>query len=226
MDEIYESPWLGHSYISGTPEVLKNREMFDVYGITHLLVSQKDYDALDKKYFRNMTFIGRYQANSGNLLLLKNMNVWPKSYLLDSSVMEIKSKQKICNVKGGVCNDYSYWLKHRLEDDSKITGSSGSYAVELPAASTERVFITSKLYRPEWIALSGETKLKVFKMNGGLLGVIIPPNISHFIILYNDKIRGRLMVLSILTILSVLALIFLTYLSSKRRAQSPSATIF
>ena len=210
MDDIYQSTWLGHGYLSGNREVLQNREMFDIYGITHLLLTQKDFDAIDKKNLNGMNLISDFPANSGRLFLLENSTVWPKAFLMNNAFLKNVNKNRKCKIYGGVCNDYSDWSGFRLNDNIEISGANGLYDVKLEPKSEERIFVATKLYRSEWIAYANQSKLEVFKTDGGLLGVKVPKNIDSFQLKYNPYSRKLLLAISISTFfLTILLIVFL-----------------
>jgi hypothetical protein len=232
MDLISKSPYLGYGWIPGHPDILKNTSMLNVFGINMILAATNqspsdikiaDYaknpgiseDEMIRRYVlldKRQIILNNYPNSSKeslNVSLYKNQDAWPKSFLMDPVVLEIDIKDKACDYDGVICTDFTKWKEYLLHDSVSVSGKNGSYTVKITPASVEKLFVTSKLYRDEWRAYSDLIPLKVEKIGGALVGVMIPPNVGEIQLIFQPTTRYYLLAVSLFSLLmAFLALFF------------------
>jgi hypothetical protein len=209
MDLIGKSLSLGHGWIPGNPDILLNREMLNVFGVDLVLVPEEEFNS---KAFSasNMGFsyFGRYTTSSGIVHLLKNPDAWPDAFLMSMDVLSAQAISRGCNYPGAICGDFSTWPTHRLHGKVEMSGSDGAYAIRLDASPETRLFVTSKLYRPEWEVRSETGDLQVMKVGEALTGVVVPPNVDGFTLTFTPTVRRVLWWVSVSTFALLVLSIF------------------
>jgi uncharacterized membrane protein YfhO len=126
---------------------------------------------------------------------------------MSMDIMHIRALQRACAYPGAICGDFSDWHKYLLDDKVKMSGEHGTYAIQVKASATPRLFVTSKLYRPEWVAKSQTRALEVVKVGGALTGVIIPPYVENLTLTFRPVTRLVLWGMSAVTFVLLLLLI-------------------
>ena len=190
MDSIGKSLSLGHGWIPGNVDILLNREMLNVFGIDLILVTSKDFESEIFASLRGrFTHLGQYETSSGTVHLLKNPDAWPDAFLMSMDVMNVQAIQRACVYPGAICGDFSGWHKHLLGDKVKMSGEHGAYSIQVEASPTPRLFVTSKLYRPEWEVRSEMQALQVVKVGEALTGVVVPPDVENFTLTFKPAAR-------------------------------------
>lgn len=233
MDTIAQSMFLGHGWIRGYYDIISNKSMLDVFGI-HLVI------ALDTELGDNLKLLNKRQSkfmldrfginiskpvdnlellderqskfngNPQKALLYRNNSAWPQAFLMDPLIVNIKER-RACAYEGAVCRDFSDWKNYRLDDKLNMDGKDGSYIINLSPSKSERLFVTSKLYRPEWVALNGEgLLLSTEKVGGTLLGVHVPLGLREFTLEFRPRTRITLWVISIISLIVVVLTILLS----------------
>lgn len=215
MDLIGKSLSLGHGFIPGDLSILLNREMINVFGINLILINSKDFESeIIASLMGRFTHFGQYETASGTVHLLKNPDAWPDAFMMSTDVMSVQAIQRSCVYPGAICSDFSGWQKHLLSDKVKISGENGAYSVQVEASPTPRLFVTSKLYRPEWEVKSEMRALQVVKVGEALIGVIVPPYLENFTLTFRPAMRLVLRGVSLFALV-LLVLLILGYRLAK-----------
>jgi hypothetical protein len=190
MDLIARSVSLGHGLIPGYKDILINGQMLNVFGVNLIFMSSDVYESLSSSHVnKNFILIGSYLTSSGTVHLLRNKDAWPEAFLMSMDVINLQTIKRVCNYQGAICGDYTEWPKFLLEDEVRVYGRDGDYSYQIEPSLNTRLFVTSKLYRPEWEARSGPLQLQVIKVGEALTGVVVPNNVSSFTLTYVSTIR-------------------------------------
>jgi hypothetical protein len=218
MDLISPSSVLGHGSIAGYPDLLKNRNMLNVFGIDMVLVKSEVFD-MNFTEANHFSLLGSSQLKvdreNTKISLYKNNTAWPDGFLMNPEIILIDSEMRNCKYKGAICKNFEEWSNYLLHDPVKMKGSDGLYKVELSRSNEPRLFVTPKLYRDEWNAYSEQKNLKVEKIGGALVSVLIPADIDKFTLEFKPKSRIALRLISIFTL--IIMIMSVTFLLIKLR---------
>ncbi len=210
MDLIGKSISLGHGWIPGNLEILKNHEMLNVFGVSLILVTSQEMESeIFSDLKEQFAYLGKYETSSGSVYLLKNLSKWPEAFMMSMGVLDLNPNQRACIYSGAICDDFTNWQNYLLLDKVKISGDNGIYNINLESSPITRLFVTSKLYRSEWKVSSSNKALEVIKVGGSLVGVVVPPNVDKFSLRFEPTMRIKLRYLSMATF--VVLLIFIVY---------------
>ena len=231
MDTVAQSLCLGHGWIPGHPDIVTNKSMLDVFGINLVLGLESELG--DLKLLQNderSLMLSRfgiqlknppdglellderqslYDGTLKKVLLYRNPAAWPQAFLMDPAITRLK-EQRACGYTGAICRDFSDWKEYRLFDVVDMTGEDGRYSIKLSPSKRERLFVTSKLYRPEWVAINSEgILLPTEQLGGALLGVHVLPGERGFTLEFRPIFRYFLWIISIISlIITVLMILF------------------
>lgn len=217
MDLVAQSAALGHGWIPGHQAIVRNRSMLNVFGINMLLVMTKEppanWPVLEEELRDKFEFVDEGQINregkSVSISLYRNNTAWPDGFLMDPAILNLSEKRndpgsdKGCDYSGAICRNFSEWTSYILEGSVSINGKDGAYIVHVPPAASSRLFVTSKFYRPEWLAFTGESSLQVKKVGGALIGVLVPPGVNEFTLEFRPVVRKILWYLSLAALVTV-----------------------
>ncbi len=225
MDTLGQSHVFGHGQIQGHYDILSNKSMLDVFGINLVMALDSELgDNLKQLHEHQSKFMleifgihirskpvnnlvllgehqGRFEDSSHKILLYRNDSAWPQAFLMNPEVTDLEER-RVCSYNGAICRDFSEWQDYRLKGEVTMEGKDGRYIIRISPSDKERLFVTSKLYRPEWVALDDRgLPLSTEQVGGTLLGVRVPPGLRTFILEFRPLIRRILWIVSIVSLI-------------------------
>jgi uncharacterized membrane protein YfhO len=127
---------------------------------------------------------------------------------MSMDVMNAQTTQRACGYPGAICGDFSGWHKLLLDDKVKMLGEHGAYSIQVEPSPVPRLFVTSKLYRPEWEVRSAMQALQVVKVGEALTGVVVPPSVENFTLTFKPATRLVLRGLSAVALVLLVLVMF------------------
>jgi hypothetical protein len=174
-DTIWPDDRLFYGRIRTPPWLLASDGALDVLGIRYVLAYRGEPLAPGLA-----PLASAQTASGGELALLENADAWPRAFLVDAAfgdgdvpVLDGCSNDRL------LCRDLSLVVPYRDGRPVQINGSAGSIRLTLPPSGATTVLVLSEMFRPDWVATSGDRRLDTRSMYGGLLGVPLPPGVGE-----------------------------------------------
>jgi hypothetical protein len=77
-----------------------------------------------------------------------------------------------------LCRDLTGMTRLRSPGNVAITREGGRIAVEASGVNEARLLVLVEMFRAEWVARAGDSRLATRSVGPGLLGVVLPPGVT------------------------------------------------
>jgi hypothetical protein len=188
MAALYPPVLLMESTIGGEVDVIRNQPLLDVLGIDLVLSTERETGVPPGLIVAERPRVRA--AEMQDLVLLANPTAWPRAVLLppDTATLQLP-RRDTCEHSAGLCRDFAPLARTRLDGDVTLDVGAGRYAARVAPAADERLMFFSTLYRPEWEARAGDTRLQVRPVADAFLGVLVPPGVSEISVAYRPRVQ-------------------------------------
>jgi hypothetical protein len=199
-------------------QLIESSLVLDVLGIRYVVAGPGETVA------RDLRRIGDIPKRVGlSLVLYENADAWPGAFVLNAAVEQIPvGPIPDCGSDRLLCRDVGALAGMRVPDDPIVAGRDGELSVRLFAASSPQLLVVSQMFRPEWVATTGDARLTTVAIAGGLLGVRVPAGISSVQLRYRPVNLIVATAAAWCTLLAaIVALIALRTRAASREAEPP-----
>jgi hypothetical protein len=188
MAALYPPVLLMESIIGGDVDVIRNQPLLDVLGIDLVLSTEGETGVPSGLIVAERPRVRA--AGLDDLVLLANPTAWPRAVLLapDAAALQLPRRDS-CEHSAALCRDFAPLARTRLDGHVALEVGAGRYAARVQPADQERLMFFSTLYRPEWEARAGDTRLQVRPVADAFLGITVPPGVSEIAVAYTPRVQ-------------------------------------
>jgi hypothetical protein len=186
--------------------LLESAGTLDVLGIRYVLARPEDRVA-DGLVPRGTT----PRKLGGHFVLYENTDAWPSAFIAAPAVAGVAPAAfPGCLHDRLLCRDLTVLAGHRLDDALTLASDGSALDVRLLPADSPRVLVVTQMFRPDWVAESGDgDRLETMPIAGALLGVRVPPDVDTVTLRYRPWLVMLATAMAVLTLAACVALLAL-----------------
>lgn len=121
--------------------------------------------------------IETFQASASSLRLYENPDASPGAVLLDNRAEQLETLPTYpgCLNDRLLCKDVAMLARFQREDRVHIVRRASRIDITVNPGAERRLLLVAEMFRPAWVAHSGERRLATVSIGPGLLGIVLPP---------------------------------------------------
>jgi len=212
-DVLWPDDRLFYGRIRLPQQLIASDEGLDLLGIRYVLANPGEAIAPGLRELGSVR-----KSNGMPALLYENADASPGAFVVAAQPRELPVLQPYppCIHDRFLCKDLTPLARLRRQDRFDITRRGSRIEIDIDAGTTPRVLVLVEMFRPEWTATSGRRGLETLSVGPGLLGVMLPTDVTSIRLDY----RAPMFVAASVLAWSVLAVGLAILLSRPRRTVS------
>jgi len=174
-DVLWPDDTLFYGRIRLPQQLVASDEGLDLLGIQYVLANTGESVAPG---LRERGFVRK--SNGMPALLYENADASPGAFVVAAQPRELPVLQPYpdCIHDRLLCKDLAPLARLRRPDRLDITRRGPRIEIDIEAGPAPRILVLVEMFRPEWTATSGRRGLETLSVGPGLLGVMLPTDVT------------------------------------------------